>query len=333
MNSVLPRWKLVVAFTIVYITWGTTYLAIRAGVQTLPPALFGGVRIFTAGTLLLLYLLARREPLRMPWREVCTNALVGLILFVGGNGLVTFGEMTVPSGIASLLVATTPMWMALLEMLLPRGARLRPIGWLGLGLGLAGVLVLLAPKLEATDPLSDFGPFLVLGSSACWSVGSVLARYQSRTASHLVAAAYQMMIGGGCMTLYGLQRGEVAALSADCFSPVAIYSFFHLLAFGSLLGFLTYNWLLGHVSAASAGTYAYVNPMIAVLVGWIIAREDLTVWVLVGMVIILTGVGLVRLGARRRESHVYAPRPSHPVRFTDAEDQANLCAASRPRET
>lgn len=301
------RWKVILAFVTIYLTWGTTYLAIRTGVHEFPPALFGGVRIFLAGTVLYVFLACRRQDLRMPVREILTNSLVGILMFVGGNGLITFGEMTVPSGLASLLVATTPFWMALMEMLLPHGSRLRGIGWTGLLLGLGGVLVLLAPGLQASSSLfDDIGPFLVLGSSACWSVGSIVARYQPRSVSPFVAACCQMVVGGAIMTIFGFCRGEWAMLSAGAFTPVAVYSFFHLLVFGSLLGFVAYYWLLGHVSAASAGTYAYINPMIAVVVGWLLAGESPTISLAVGMVVILTGVALVRLGA------MASPRASIP---------------------
>jgi len=293
------RWKVVVAFTTVYLTWGTTYLAIREGVQFFPPALFGGVRLFCAGLVLFLILAVRRHNLRIPLRELVSNSIVGILMFVGGNGLMTFGEVTVPSGLASLLAATSPMWMAVLELSLPRGSRLRPIGWAGLVLGLCGVLVLLTPGLEASSSLfADTGPLLLMGSSICWSAGSVLARYQPRSASHLTTGSWQLMFGGAIMTIYGLWRGEPALLTADCFTPVAVYSFFHLLVFGSLLGFMSYHWLLGHVSAASAGTYAYVNPLIAVMAGWLFAGESLTAALGLGMIIILSGVALVRIGAK-----------------------------------
>jgi drug/metabolite transporter (DMT)-like permease len=293
-------WKLAVAFGVVYVAWGTTYLAIREGVQSFPPALFGGMRIATAGMLLFTWLWWRREKLSMPVREFIGNAVVGCILFVGGNGLITFGERTVPSGAASILVASTPIWMALLENLLPHGSRLAKLGWVGLFLGMSGVLVVLAPELE--DPtvlLADYGPLLVLGSSACWSVGSVLARYQKRSASHLVAAACQMLAGGTVMTVIGLAIGETRSITAASFEPAAVYSFFHLLLVGSLLGFLTYNWLLRQVSAASAGTYAFVNPVLAVFAGWLIVGETPTVWLWVGLSIILAGVALVRVGGLR----------------------------------
>src|SRR5207247_278809 len=147
-------------------SWGTTFLAIRKGVEVFPPALFGGLRVTLAGLILLTYLTLCRQSLRMPWRSFLWTALVGILLFVGGNGLITVGEKYVPSGVASVLVATTPLWMALLELLWPWGERLSARGWVGLFVGLGGVLVLLAPRLQGpVNLLQDIGPFLVLGSS------------------------------------------------------------------------------------------------------------------------------------------------------------------------
>src|SRR5207253_1955439 len=151
-NTVSPpppaRWSVIVAFVLVYLSWGTTYLAIKKGVEVFPPALFGGARIILAGLILVAYLAVRRQSLWMPLRDLLWTALVGVLLFVGGNGLITVGEKFVASGVASVLAATTPLWMSLLEMLWPWGERLRARGWLGLLVGLAGVLLLLAPRLQ-----------------------------------------------------------------------------------------------------------------------------------------------------------------------------------------
>src|SRR6266404_6313174 len=173
------RWSVVLAFVLVYLSWGTTYLAIKKGVEVFPPALFGGARIALAGLILFVYLAVRRQPVRMSLRDFLWTALVGVLLFVGGNGLITVGEKYVASGVASVLVATTPLWMALLEMLWPWGERLSARGWLGLFLGLAGVLLLLVPGLQQGALLrDDAGPFLVLGSSFAWSVGSFMLRHR-----------------------------------------------------------------------------------------------------------------------------------------------------------
>jgi drug/metabolite transporter (DMT)-like permease len=285
----------VLAFTVVYISWGTTYLAIRTGVhdEQLPPALFGGVRVCLAGLLLLAYLAARGQSVRLAPRDLRLVALGGCILFVGGNGMITWAEMTVPSGVAAVLAATTPLWIGLFGMLWPGGERLSGRGWLGLLVGLGGVLWLLSPRLaDPADFVRDFGPLLVLGSACCWAFGSVLMRHVRLTGSHLAAAAYQMAIGGACLALVGLACGEAQRLP-ETITPGAAGSFFYLLVVGSLLGFVAYNWLLGHVAAAQVGTYAYVNPAVAILIAWV-AGEEMTPWLLGGIAIILAGVALVR---------------------------------------
>jgi drug/metabolite transporter (DMT)-like permease len=300
------RWAVACALTLVYVSWGTTYLAIKKGVDAFPPGLFGGARIGLAGLVLLGYLAARGQPLGMPRRDFIWTVLSGVLLFVGGNGLIMYGEkISVASGVASVLVATTPLWMVGLELLWPWGERLDAGGWLGLFIGLAGVLLLFAPRLE--DPralLADVGPWLVLGSSFLWSFSSFLLRYRRIRASYLVVAAYQMAFGGAALFMAGVLLGEPAEFSTAHVTPAAVYAFFHLLVFGSLVGFVAYIWLLGHVSAAMAGTYAYVNPLIAVLAGWLLNDEPVTAWLLGGMVVILVGVTLVRRGeVRARAQH------------------------------
>lgn len=299
------RWAVVLAFLLVYLSWGTTYLAIKKGVEVFPPALFGGTRIALAGLILLAYLAVRRQPLRMPWRDFLWTALVGVLFFVGGNGLITVGEKFVASGVASVLVATTPLWMALLETASPWGERLTARGWLGLFAGLGGVLLLLAPRLQRADTLiQDGGPLLVLGSALAWSTGSFILRHRRLRGRHLSMAAYQMLVGGVSLLVIGLLLREDQELQRERMTTAGVYAFFHLLVFGSLVGFVAYNWLLEHVPAALAGTYAYVNPMVAIVVGWLLNREEITGWIVGGMAIILAGVALVRDGGVRRDDPV-----------------------------
>jgi drug/metabolite transporter (DMT)-like permease len=305
-------WALVVAFTAIYLSWGTTYLAIKTGVAAFPPFLFGGLRVIAAGLVLLGYLAWRREPLRLPPQELLWMALVGCLFFLGGNGLVTLGSRWVDSGVTSVLVATTPLWMALLELLWPRGERLTGRGWLGLSVGLAGVLLLYLPQLNGPpDPARNGGAGLILASALTWALASLVLRHRRPRGSLLAAAAYQMVFGGLGQTLLGLALGEAGEITAEQIRghPGAVYAFFHLLVVGSLVGFVAYNWLLCHVSAALAGTYAYVNPVVAVVVGWLIGGEMITGWVVGGMAVILAGVALVRSGVRRPR----AKDPSQPA--------------------
>jgi drug/metabolite transporter (DMT)-like permease len=285
------------AFALVYLCWGTTYLALKRGVQDeqLPPWLFSGTRVCLAGMLLLGFLALRGQSLRLSRRDLAALLVGGLLLFVGGNGGLTLAQRTLPSGTAAVLGATTPLWIALVELCWPGGDRLRRLGWIGLLLGLAGVLILLTPRLHDPATLwADAGPFLMLGSSLLWAFGSVFLRYRRVRSSPFTAAGYQMLFGGGALVLIGLTAGEAGQLAAEQLTPNAVWAFCHLLVFGSLVGFVAFNWLLGHVSAAQVGTHAYVNPMIAVLAGWLIDREPLTASVLGGIVVILLGVVLVR---------------------------------------
>jgi drug/metabolite transporter (DMT)-like permease len=294
-----PTWTLVLAFGLVYLSWGTTYLAIREGVKDLPPALFGGVRITTAGLLLFGFLALRRQPLRLPRRDLLRTALVSLLLFVGGNGLITWGEMTVESGAASVLAATTPLWLGLLEVVRPGGERLAGWGWLGLLAGLVGVLLLLPIPADLAEFFRRPGPFLVIGSAFFWALGSIVLRGRSRRSPHLTSAAYQMVFGGSALALTGLLCGEASRLTPEHFTATAVFAFFYLLVVGSLVGYLAFTYLLQHVSATLVGTYAYVNPAVAILVGWLLGGERLTLGVLGGLAAILMGVALVRAGARR----------------------------------
>jgi drug/metabolite transporter (DMT)-like permease len=295
------RWVIVVAFALLYLSWGTTFLAIKKGVEVFPPALFGGSRVATAGALLLGYLAVRGHSLRLARREFLWTALVSLLFFVGGNGLLTLGEKFVDSGAASALGATTPLWLALIEMLWPWGDRLNLRGWFGLWAGLGGVLLLLGPRLqEPATLLHDAGPLLVLGSSILWSLGSFILRYRSIRGSYLAVAGYQMLLGGSSLFLLGLLLGETEQVTRACFTPTAVYSFFHLLVVSSLVGFVAYTWLLRHVSAVLVGTHAYVNPMVAIVLGWLLNGETITGWIVSGMIIILAGVALVRDGGVQR---------------------------------
>jgi drug/metabolite transporter (DMT)-like permease len=223
-------------------------------------------------------------------------ALIGtsFLMFVGGNGLITIAEKTVHSGVASVLAATTPLWLGLFAMFWKDGERLTGRGWLGLLVGLIGVLVLLSNKFyDPNHPGLDwFGAVCVLGSAGSWALGSLMLRRVRHRGDHLTSAAYQLLMGGIIMVSFGLTLGEryPKVLTAG-----AIGAFVYLLVVGSLLGFVAFNYLMGHVSANKVGTYAYVNPAVAMLVAWG-AGEPITWLTLAGIGVILVGVFLVRAG-------------------------------------
>ncbi|HMF18857.1 MAG TPA: EamA family transporter, partial [Gemmataceae bacterium] len=239
-------------FALVYTSWGTTYLAIRVGVddEHLPPALYGGVRVFLAGLVLLGFLALRGQRLRLSRQDWARLLWSSLLLFVAGNGLVTVAMRTVPSSFTAVLVASTPLWIGLFEMFWPGGDRLTMRGWLGMIVGLAGVLILLAPQLENPAALwADAAPLLVLLSACSWALGSLVMRHRRVSCPHLTGAAYQMILGGGCLALLGLAIGELDDLPHQV-TARATGAFLYLLIVGSLVGFVSFNWLLGHVAAA-----------------------------------------------------------------------------------
>jgi drug/metabolite transporter (DMT)-like permease len=291
----------VLAFAALYISWGTTYLAIREGVQDFPPFLFGGFRLLAAGLVLVAYLLLRREPLGFRWQDLGWTLLAAVLMFVGGNGLLSLAEQTLESAAAAVLGATTPLFLALIEVMWPGRDRLAGRGWLGLLVGLCGVLVIFAPQLgDPASLLQDAGPLLMLGSAFTWALGTVVAQRRRPRASLLAAAAQQMVLGGVALCVVGLVVGEGRQLGPESFTPRAVSAFAYLLVVGSLIGFVAFTWLMGHVSASLVGTYAYVNPCVAVLVGGLIAGETITFGIVSGMLIILFGVALVRSGGAHR---------------------------------
>ena len=287
-----PTWAITLAFSIVYFSWGTTYMATSIAMkeEQMPAALFGGVRLCLAGSLLLLCQAIRGQRLRLSGGVYLRLLLVSWYYFLLANYLINVGQKVVPSGIAAILIATTPLWMGLFGMLWPSGERLSWRGWLGLLIGFGGIV--LTKFDDGLGFLYDFYPLLILGSAACWAMGSLVSRHMALKVPHLTSAGFQMIFGGISQITLGSALGEWHQLP-DQLTNRAIGCFVYVLIFGSLLGFVAFNWLLGHIAAAKVGTYAYVNPIIAVFIGWC-ADEVVHAWILAGIVVILIGVYLVR---------------------------------------
>lgn len=279
------------ALGIVYVVWGSTYLAIRIGVETMPPFLSAAARFLAAGLLLAALVAWRQGPaaLRVNRRQLGSAALIGLMLLLGGNGLVVLAERSVPSGLAALLVAAVPLWVVLLRRL--TGQRTSGTTIAGVLLGLAGLGVLTVPGLSGQVQL--LGVLTVIAATVMWSGGSFLASRLPMPANVLAASAYEMIAGGlGCLALAAV-RGEPQALDLATISTRSWLALAYLVVFGSLIAFTAYAWLLQSAPLPLVATYAYVNPVVAVFLGWLILGEPLTWPILVGGAIVVGGVCLV----------------------------------------
>lgn len=299
------RGKALVAYLLVCTVWGSTYLAIRIGVAHLPPALFAGVRFLVAGLLLgaIVTALGIRLPSRArDWR---TLAITGVFLLCGANAILVWSEQFVASGIASVFVAAMPLWAAFFDAVIPGGKT--PLTWrIGVGLAIgfvgSGLLAGITPHELATADLR--GPIALTFGSGCWALGSVYWKRNPTQVSPYAAAAVQMTIAGAILCVVGLALGEASAWHLD---RTGLGAMVYLILAGSLVGYTAYGYALEHASATVVGTYAYVNPVVAVVLGWLVLSEPITGRMVMAMAVILGAVLWIQL-ASRPEAAV-APRP------------------------
>ena len=299
-----PRWMVIFNFALVYFFWGSTYLGIRIGVEQIPPALMCGVRFLIAGLLLLGFCGLRGRTIRYDPVHLFHMAMVGTLLLMGGNLTLAYAEEAVPSGLSALLVATTPLWFLILDNLLLGSHRISKQGLIGLVLGVAGVVVLLWPDLHATGALGRrelrAALTLPLGSFS-WALGSVLSKRWESGADRLVGTAWQMTFAGVAnLLLCAVNRDYLRVVwTARGLGAVA-----YLIICGSWIGYTAYIWLLGHVPISKVSTYASVNPVVAVFLGWIIEREVVDRFILAGSAIVVISVILVTSAKIRPASAV-----------------------------
>ena len=296
MPPINLRLKIVIAFIILYLVWGSTYLAIRVGVHELPPALFAGVRFVISGLALGLYALLRGEALPRSFAAWKVTIVMGLFLLVGGNGLVVWGEQWVASNQAALIIATTALWLAGLGMLGPQGQPLTRVTLLGLVAGFAGVALLMFPNGEKFSFDHLGGQLGILLAAFLWSSGSIYGKRHPSGTPPMMSAALQMLTGGVVLVVIGLATGEVAHWQ---WTLKGVGALSYLIVFGTL-GFVAFTWLLHTVTPSQLGTYAYVNPAVAVVLGWWLLGETLTRAQIFGMTIILIGVILVTASSTKR---------------------------------
>jgi drug/metabolite transporter (DMT)-like permease len=303
------RARIVTAFAAIYIIWGSTFLGIRYAIETMPPLLMAGTRFVIAGAILYAWA-AFREGARPTRRQWINTAIVGALLLTVGNGAVSWAEQFVPSGLAALVVAITPLWMVIFEWLRPGGDRpnRRIIG--GIALGFIGLVLLVGPGDimggRAVDPRSAL---VLLCGTLAWAGGSIYSRSLALPSSARLSTAMQMLTAGVLLLIAGTIGGETSRVSVQAMSLKSVLAFVYLIVFGSIIGFTAYSWLLTVSSAARVSTYAYVNPVVALFLGWALASEPLTPRTMLAAGVVLAGVALITL-ARAGTSTAHAP-PHH----------------------
>ncbi len=305
--------RIVAAFAAVYVLWGSTYLGIRFAIETLPPFLTQGIRFAAAGAVMYAWARAAGAP-RPTRREWGGGAVTGALLFLCGTGAVIWAERVIPSGVAALIVATEPMSFVLIEAVrrrrFPRGAILG-----GLALGLAGLAILVGPGSlfggQRFDPAST--AVLLLGTF-CWAAGSLFSRGPRMPRSPVMATAVTLVCGGAFLAALGLARGEVSRFDPSAVSTRSVLAVLYLFVFGSIVGFSAYLWLLRVTTAARVSTYAYVNPIVAVCLGWALAGESLTPRVFLAALVIVGAVALIiRHGGEEMPGAAEITAPSEAV--------------------
>lgn len=297
------RLAILTAFAGVYIIWGSTYLAILFAIRSIPPLLMAGTRFLLAGSIL--YAIARATgAVRSSVIEWRTAAIVGACLLLGGNGGVTLAEQYVPSGLAALLVATVPLYIALLSWLCGMAERPTVLAALGLAGGFVGVGVLVGPALHFSShgesPHAWIGMAILLCSSLIWSAGSLYSRRAQNAASPFLAAAQQMLCGGGLMLIIGMAAGELRRFDAAQITATSLGAFVYLVLIGGILGYASYAFLLRYCDPAKVATYAYVNPVVAVLLGAAFAGEKLNARTLGAAALIIGSVAVVITAGQRK---------------------------------
>ena len=287
------RLKVLTAFLTIYIVWGSTYLFIRFGVETIPPFMMAATRFLLAGAIMFLWSRSRGEPMPTAshWRS---GAIIGGLLLVVGNGGVTWAERSIPSGVTALLIATSPIWFVLLDWLFFKGPRPTHRVVLGLAIGMCGVLLLIGPdRILSGGGFSVGGIMALMLATISWAAGSLYSRRAVLPASPLMATAVEMLAGGGILLVVSTIAGEPFTLDPSRVSALSLLSLLYLLIFGSLVGFTAYVWLLRVSTPARVSTYAYVNPVIAVVLGWTFGGEELNARMLIAAAVIVAGVVLI----------------------------------------
>ncbi|MDQ1388208.1 MAG: hypothetical protein QOF56_1662 [Acidobacteriaceae bacterium] len=299
-----------VAFAAVYLVWGSTYLAIRIGLESFPPLILAGLRHFTVG--ILLYPIFRMKtgtrPSATHWR---TAVVTGTLLLVVGNGGVSWAELTVPSGITALLVATVSLWLVIVDWLRPGGVRPVARVTMGLLMGFAGLALLVGPAhLGRSERVDPRGTAVLVAASLAWACGSLYSKHGGMPGSPMLGVAMQSFTGGSILLIVALLAGEFRELQLGTVSVRSWLALGYLVVFGSGIGFSAYIYIIHKSTAARVSTYAFVNPVVALFLGWQIAGEAITLRTVIAAAVILTAVILVITAPHRTPAQVTAPVPA-----------------------
>ncbi len=287
------RFAVILAFGLVYLFWGSTYLAIDIAVQSIPPALMCALRFSIAGLVMLVACAATGRRIWYSARQIALASVVGILLLMGGNLTLSWAELSVPSGLAALIIAITPLWFLVLDSLLLGHHRISGRGKAGLGLGIAGLFVLFWPELHATSALGKrefLSSLSLIGGSFSWALGSVLSKRWQSGMDIFSATAWQVTAAGAANFVLAL---ALADFSRVAWTTRGVSAVLYLVVCGSWIGYTAYIWLLKHVPTSKVSTYAYVNPVVAVFLGWLILHERVDRFICMGSVIVVLSVILV----------------------------------------
>ena len=307
-----------VALLTLYFVWGSTYLGIRVAVETIPPFLMAGSRFVLAGLVMFGFalVLGRGRISRPTGRELRDSLVIGSLLMGGGMGMVALGEETVPSGIAALIIAMLPLWIAVLGRVF-LGEHLPRAAIVGVAIGLTGVAILVGPSSVAAESFNPGGVAALIISPICWATGSLFSSHRaSLPKDPIVATSTQMLLGGGVLMVMAAIRGEYGGFRPDTVTGDSLLAFAYLVLVGSLIGFTAYVWLLRVAPLPLIATYAYVNPIVAVALGWLILQEPITPRTLVAGAVIIFAVALI-ITSRSRMTRS-ATRPDAAARGREA---------------
>ena len=288
------RFTVILCFLSIYLIWGSTYLAIRYAVETIPPLYTAGIRHLTAGSILLFWCLAKR--LRPTWAQIRASVIIGVFFFLIGHGALHWAEQKVPSGLASLLIASEPIWVFLLSAVAARQWHWNGALLAGIFLGLGGAGLLMGRSALTSVPGMFVGSLAVVISALSWSVGVVYSRRSHLSGNPLLLSALSLLAGSAQVLLVGTIAGEYRGFSFASVSLRSWLSLGYLIVFGSVVAFTAYNWLMEHYSPTLVATHTYINPIVAVLLGWLLAGEAVTVNVLLSAAMVISAVMLVDRG-------------------------------------